>query len=107
MAKNGKTNGSGDEKATRKHREFWSRNLQATKVRAALEGMGASVEDFETRYKATRKAREKSELDANELTALKAFQEHKNLETLRVALGVKSAMTAAAKFTQATVEGLI
>lgn len=96
--------------ATRNRKTFWKSTLQASKVRTALEEMGADLGAFEKHYKATRKTRElrpvAERLDESELNELRAFKDHGNLNRLAERLD-RSPNGAASLIARAVAEGIL
>lgn len=94
----------------RTRRSFWNRNLQASKVRRALEMIGASESEFKTAYEATRKTREMRPIterfSTRELEHIRAFRDHGNIHTLAAVLG-KSVTGAASIVSRAVAEGVL
>jgi hypothetical protein len=74
---------------TRTRRNFWSRALQAPKVKAALTELEVDLEAFEKSYDATRKTREARQLNEAEIKALNAYREHKSFDKLAADLTPK------------------
>lgn len=91
---------------TRERRGFWSRALQAPKVKEALTELEVSLENFQKAYEGTRKTRESRNLNEEEIAALKAFPEHKSFEKLAEALDV-SVITAMFRVKTAIEQGII
>lgn len=86
-ATNGKARG-GKSGKTRTRRNFWSRALQAPKVKAALVELEVDLEAFEKSYDATRKTREARTLNEAEIKALNSYREHKSFDKLAAELDV-------------------
>lgn len=91
---------------TRTRRGFWSRALQAPKVREALASLKVSEADFEKAYTLTRKAREAGPMSDAVKAALAAFPEHRSIAKLADAIG-KSTLTAANLLARAIESGVV
>lgn len=95
---------------TRNRKAFWDSTLQAPKVLAALESIGADTEAFERAYRATRKTRESRPLterfSESELNHLRAFREHGDINRVARALD-RSVNGAASLVSRAVAEGIL
>ena len=76
--------------------EFWSKVLSAPKVKRILEWRGFSPEGFRKDYEAdtSRGPRSPKKPGRAEMDAVEAFQDSGDFESLKVALGTKSAAVA-------------
>jgi len=91
---------------TRERRSFWSRALQAPKVRSALEYLEVSEDAFEKAYLATRKTRESADFTDADKQAFVAYMEHRDIDKLAVALDC-SKLTAAVKLGKAMEQRIV
>jgi len=91
---------------TRTRRGFWTRALQAPKVREALLSLNVKEEAFEKAYSLTRKTREAGPMSDTVKAALAAFPEHRSIAKLADAIG-KSNLTAANLLARAIESGIV